>query len=83
MEAAFDRARATIEAQEIAQSDFSSVAGDIQRLEAYLNSEERRLDIQADESGELPADLRRGVLSEDGIWNLLESFTEINEESEI
>lgn len=28
-------------------------------------------DFRADERGELPKDLKRGVLSEDGIWNLL------------
>lgn len=29
------------------------------------------LDYEADERGELPKDLKRGVLSEDGVWNLL------------
>ena len=29
------------------------------------------LDYQADERGELPKNLKRGVLSEDGVWNLL------------
>lgn len=29
------------------------------------------LDYRADERGELPKDLKRGVLSEDGVWNLL------------
>lgn len=29
------------------------------------------LDYQADERGELPQDLKRGVLSQDGLWNLL------------
>ena len=29
-------------------------------------------DYEADERGALPADLKRGVLSQDGIWNLLE-----------
>ena len=28
-------------------------------------------DYQADERGELPKDLKRGVLSEDGVWNLI------------
>ena len=28
-------------------------------------------DYEADERGELPRDLKRGVLSQDGIWNLL------------
>ena len=29
------------------------------------------LDYQADERGELPEGLKRGVLSEDGVWNLI------------
>ena len=29
------------------------------------------LDYQADERGELPPELKRGVLSEDGVWNLI------------
>ena len=28
-------------------------------------------DYQADERGELPVGLKRGVLSEDGVWNLI------------
>ena len=36
-------------------------------------------DYQSDERGELPATLKRGVLSEDGVWNLL---TEIEGEGE-
>ena len=28
-------------------------------------------DYQADERGELPEGLKRGVLSEDGVWNLI------------
>ncbi len=28
-------------------------------------------DYQADERGELPKGLKRGVLSEDGVWNLI------------
>ena len=28
-------------------------------------------DYQADERGELPQNLKRGILSQDGLWNLL------------
>ena len=31
-------------------------------------------DYEADERGELPADLKRGVLSQDGLWNLIEDL---------
>ena len=32
-------------------------------------------DYEAEERGELPADLKRGVLSEDGVWNLITETT--------
>ena len=31
-------------------------------------------DYEADSRGELPEDLKRGVLSQDGLWNLLEEL---------
>ena len=34
-------------------------------------------DFAADEAGNLPPDLKRGVLSEDGIWNLLSDYRDI------
>lgn len=34
-------------------------------------------DFDDDEAGRLPPDLRRGVLSEDGIWNALERRREL------
>ena len=33
-------------------------------------------DFEADEQGKLPESLKRGVLSEDGLWNLLEEVDE-------
>ena len=41
-------------------------------LSNYYNSDEWKRDFAADEAGLLPKDLKRGVLSEDGIYNLLE-----------
>lgn len=40
-------------------------------LVEYYDSGQWLADYQADERGELPKDLKRGVLSEDGLWNLL------------
>jgi len=42
-------------------------------LSAYYTSGEWREDYEADERGELPPDLKRGVLSQDALYNLLES----------
>ena len=44
----------------------------IGELSDYYNSDEWKRDFAADEAGLLPKDLKRGVLSEDGIYNLLE-----------
>ena len=49
-------------------------------LEAYYTSPAWRTDFEADEAGLLPPDLKRGVLSEDGIYNLLEEYKRVEEE---
>ncbi len=41
-------------------------------LDAYYTSGLWRDDYEADERGELPPDLKRGVLSQDGLYDLLE-----------
>lgn len=41
-------------------------------LDAYYASGEWREDYEADERGELPPDLKRGVLSQDALYDLLE-----------
>ena len=46
--------------------------GNIGVLERYYGSQDWKDDLALDETGKLPADLRRGVLSEDGIYDLLE-----------
>ena len=41
-------------------------------LEAYYTSGAWREDYEADERGELPSDLKRGILSQDALYDLLE-----------
>ena len=48
-------------------------------LAEYLESADWRADFEADERGELPEDLLRGVLSEDGIYDALETQRELLE----
>lgn len=45
-------------------------------LGAYYGSDDWKRDFAADEAGLLPRELKRGVLSEDGIHNALEAFLE-------
>ena len=44
---------------------------DVKELAAYYEDDDWREDFEADEAGRLPADLKRGVLSEDGIYDVL------------
>ena len=46
----------------------------IRDLETYYGSFEWKIDFQSDEAGLIPRDLRRGVLSEDGINDLLDRY---------
>ena len=72
MEEKLNGAREALEALEKALEAYRAVLPDIHALEDYLRSEDWRADFAADEAGALPPWLRRGVLSEDGIYDLLE-----------
>ena len=50
---------------------------DVDTLSAYYGSDEWKQDFADDEAELLPKDLKRGVLSEDGIWNLLKEWKNI------
>ena len=43
-------------------------------LRNYYTGGQWLLDYEAEERGELPADLKRSVLSQDGLWNLMEEL---------
>lgn len=49
----------------------------IKQLTDYYQSTTWREDYEADNRGEIPTDIRRGVLSEDGLYNLLTDYDEI------
>ena len=44
----------------------------------YYEGGEWRQDFELDEAGLLPCDLKRGVLSEDVVYNLLEMISEVS-----
>ena len=53
------------------QGDVPSVLGQVETLKAYMESGQWLADYEADERGELPAEMKRGVLSQDGLYDLL------------
>ena len=77
MEAILDRAFAVMADLEKSISEFESLQSEIQKLEAYYTGKEWKADYKLDEQGKLPQDLKRGVLSEDGIYDLLEKNREL------
>lgn len=79
MEQRLNRALETVREMTSALEHYESVQEDIQVLDTYLGSDDWKADLAADEAGLLPVDLKRGVLSEDGIWNLLEEWRELEE----
>ncbi len=87
MEGVFDRATALL--KEIgkfgAKAKKTRAAGKLRQelrtaidaLEAYYESPLWKADFAADEDGRFPAGMKRGVLSEDGVYDLLEQYGEL------
>ena len=71
MEQRFNRVDEALRALEIAMDTIISLEDDIMELDAYYSGDEWKADFRSDELGLLPQDLKRGVLSEDAIWDLL------------
>lgn len=78
MERRLNRATAAVKRLTTALEKWDATKADIQALDEYYGSDLWRQDFADDEAGLLPADLKRGVLSEDGIWNLLTDVHELN-----
>ena len=70
-ETLLDRIAPVLENLEGALDAFDGIQEDVKELSAYYESDEWRDDFEADEAGKLPKDLKRGVLSEDGIYDVL------------
>ncbi|MBR4828739.1 MAG: DUF4298 domain-containing protein [Muribaculaceae bacterium] len=79
MERRLDRALAAVKRLSAALDKYEATKEDIDALDEYYGSNEWRQDFEDDEAGLLPEGLKRGVLSEDGIWNMLSDCKELNE----
>ena len=79
MEAAFDRTALAVRMMESALDTYETVKVDIDRLTEYLESGAWRADFEADEAGLVPQGLKRGVLSEDGLYDLLTDIVRLHE----
>ena len=74
------------EAAEVASSlsdtlkKYSAIQPRLQELSEYYSSPQWRQDFEDDSTGKLPCDLKRGVLSEDGIYDLLSQFSDLKKQ---
>ena len=78
MEQLMERVTQALRELSVALDNYEAVQEDLMTLEAYYGSETWKQDFADDEAGYLPKDLKRGVLSEDGIWNLLSDAREMS-----
>ena len=78
MEQHLDCASAAVMELSAALDKYVEAQEAIAALSEYYGSDDWKQDYADDEAGRLPAGLKRGVLSEDGIWNLLSDSQELN-----
>ncbi len=79
MEKDFDEILEAQDSLEKAVENYKSLQVKVKKLERYYSGKQWKEDYSMDERGEIPADVKRGVLSEDGIYNMLERNREIME----
>ncbi len=79
MEERLNRAAGALCRLDAALADLETLRQDVAVLAAYYEGPLWRADFEADERGLLPPDLRRGVLSEDAVYDLLTQYKELLE----
>lgn len=72
MEAILNEAAGTLGRLSDAMDAYAGIQSRIWELERYYGGAEWLADCAADDAGELPEDLKRGVLSQDAVYDLLQ-----------
>ena len=72
MEDRYDEVTRVLAGLDEAISEFKDYKSDLMALKEYMESGQWKKDFEADEAGQIPADMKRGVLSEDGLYGLLQ-----------
>ena len=72
-----DRILRTVDLDGVKPAVYEQILPELKELEAYYTSPEWKEDYEADEAGLLPEGLKRGVLSQDGISDLLDRFRDL------
>ena len=77
MEGCLDASEKAIRALSEALYAFEEARPQFQKLSDYYGSDLWRQDYEDDEAGKLPRDLKRGVLSEDAVYDLITENREV------
>lgn len=77
MEEKYTSASQAVQALSCALENYIHAQADLTDLARYYHSPEWLADYDADNRGELPQKLKRGILSEDAIYNLLSENDEL------
>jgi len=79
MEQILDEATEAVSSLSEALEKYSAVQDKLQELAAYYSSEQWCQDFDDDSAGKIPSNLKRGVLSEDAVYNLLSDIADLKE----
>ncbi len=79
MEQNLERATDALRVLNDALDEYEAAQDALQELDTYYGSDTWKQDFADDEQGWLPNTLKRGVLSEDAIWNVLEDYRALKE----
>ena len=77
MEDRYDELARVLAGLDEAISEFKDYKSDLMALKEYMESGQWKKDYEADEAGLIPTDMKRGVLSEDGLYDLLQGAGKI------
>lgn len=77
MERRMDASKEAIRTLSEALDGYEQIQKDMKKLMDYYGSSRWRKDFEDDESGKLPKDLKRGVLSEDELYDLILEHREL------
>jgi len=80
MEQILDEATEAVSSLSEALGKYSAVQDKLQELISYYISEQWRKDFDDDSAGKIPSNLKRGVLSEDAVYNLLADVTRLEDQ---
>ena len=79
MEQNLERATNALRVLNDALDEYEAAQDALHELDTYYGSDTWKQDFSDDEQGKFPNTLKRGVLSEDAIWNVLEDYRTLKE----